>query len=334
MFRALELARLGLGNVSPNPMVGCVIVYDNKIIGEGFHHQFGQPHAEVNAINSVSDVHLLSKSTLYVTLEPCSHFGKTPPCADLIIKHKIQTVIICNLDPNPLVAGKGIAKLQAAGINVISGVLEADGNELNKRFFTFHTKHRPYIILKWAQTQDKFVAKQNFDSKWISNQYARQQVHQMRANEDAILVGFNTALYDNPSLTVRDAAGKNPVRVLLDRNLEIPETHHIFNSDAKTLVLNQIKTAENQNIQYLNCTQSAENIVAVLYQQNIQSVIIEGGSATLQKFITANLWDEAHIFESKTVFGQGIKAPIITQKMFLETNLMGDKWMKYKNDEL
>lgn len=334
MFRALELARLGLGNVSPNPMVGCVIVCDNRIIGEGFHQQFGQAHAEVNAINSVSDKSLLSKSTLYVTLEPCCHFGKTPPCADLIIKHKIQNVIVCNPDPNALVAGKGISKLEAAGIRVISNVLAAEGNELNKRFFAFHTKHRPYILLKWAQTQDKFVAKQNFDSKWISNPYARQQVHQMRANEDAILVGFNTAFYDNPSLTVRDAAGKNPIRVLLDPNLEIPETHFIYNTEAKTLVLNQIKSAENQHIHFINCGQSAENIIEVLYQQNIQSVIIEGGSATLQKFINANLWDEAHVFESETIFGQGIKAPITTQKMLLETNLMGDKWMKYKNDLL
>lgn len=331
MLRALQLAKMGLGNVSPNPMVGCVVVCDDKIIGEGFHQKLGQAHAEVNAINSVSDAALLSKSTLYVTLEPCSHFGKTPPCADLIIKHKIPKVVICNFDSNPKVAGKGILKLQQAGIEVITNVYEEIGNELNKRFFTFHTKHRPYIFLKWAQTQDGFVARQNFDSKWISNVYARQLVHQLRANEDAILVGFNTAFYDTPHLTVRDVAGKNPIRLLLDRNLEIPTQNFLFDNKAKTLVLNYLKSEENGHIEFIKSDLSPIDILEIAYKKNIQSIIIEGGSATLQKFIDANLWDEAWVFKSEVLFENGIKAPNFTQKAESETEVLGDKQLIYKN---
>ena len=201
MQRALELARLGLGNVSPNPMVGCVIVKDGKIIGEGHHEQYGGPHAEVNAVQAVKDQSLLPQSTAYVTLEPCSHFGKTPPCADLLVRHQVKRVVICNEDPNPLVAGQGIERLRNAGIEVEIGLLREEGRVLNRRFFTAFEKKRPYVILKWAQTTDGFVARENYDSKWISNTYSRQLVHKWRAEEDAILVGTNTARYDNPSLT-------------------------------------------------------------------------------------------------------------------------------------
>lgn len=331
MHRALSLAKLGLGTVSPNPMVGCVIVCDNKIIGEGFHQKHGESHAEVNSINSVADKSLLNKSTLYVTLEPCCHYGKTPPCAELIIKHKIPKVVVCNLDPNPLVAGKGIKKLQDSGIEVITNFLSDLGNELNKRFFTFFTKKRPYVILKWAQTQNGFVAKENYDSKWISNTYSRQLVHQMRAEEDAILVGYNTAFYDNPSLTVRGMPGKNPIRILIDKDLKISASSNIYNLDAKTLVFNVLKSENNQNISFIKSDGSLEFMLNSLAEKNIQSIIIEGGSATLQKFIAANLWDEAIIFESKIFFETGVKAPAIQGKICQKKHIFEDKMIIYKN---
>lgn len=331
MLRALQLAKLGLGTVSPNPMVGCVIVHENKIIGEGFHQKYGGPHAEVFAINSVKNTELLSKSTLYVTLEPCSHFGKTPPCADLIVGHKIPNVVVCNVDPNPLVAGKGILKLLQAGVNVKSNICTELGHELNKRFFSFYSKKRPYVFLKWAQTKDNFLAKQNFDSKWISNQYARQVVHQVRANEDAILVGFNTAFYDNPTLTVREIAGKNPLRILIDKNLQIPNNFAIFNTDSKTIVVNKILTQSSENIEYIQSDCSVSTILDILYSKQIQSLVVEGGSATLQNFIAANLWDEAWVFESKTCFEKGIKSPKITYVSDSEKNILGNKLTIYKN---
>ena len=213
MHRALELARNGAGKVSPNPMVGCVIVHNGTIIGEGWHQQFGGPHAEPNAIAAVNNQELLKDATLYVTLEPCAHFGKTPPCAHLIIEKQIPRVVVCNLDPNPLVAGKGIKLLKDAGIEVKTGILAQEGAFLNRRFFTYINHKRPFIILKWAETADGFVARENYDSKWISNALSRKLVHKWRTEEDAILVGKNTALYDNPQLTSRDWEGKNPISV-------------------------------------------------------------------------------------------------------------------------
>jgi diaminohydroxyphosphoribosylaminopyrimidine deaminase / 5-amino-6-(5-phosphoribosylamino)uracil reductase len=228
MQRAIQLAKLGLGNVAPNPMVGAVIVYNDIIIGEGYHQKYGEAHAEVNAINSVKNKELLNESTIYVSLEPCSHYGKTPPCANLIVENGIKKVVIGCSDPNPLVAGNGIKILIEAQIEVIDNVLEKECIELNKRFFTYINKNRPFIILKWAQTANGFIARENFDSKWISCEESRMWVHKWRAEEAAILVGKNTAKYDNPSLTVRDWNGKNPLRVVLDYHLELPLTHHLF----------------------------------------------------------------------------------------------------------
>ena len=241
MQRALQLARLSAVTVSPNPMVGCVIVHNGKIIGEGYHQKYGDAHAEVNAVNAVSDKSLLSESTVYVTLEPCSHFGKTPPCADLLIKHKFKKVIVCNYDPNPLVAGQGIEKLRQAGIEVEVGLLEEEGRELNKRFFTYIEKKRPYIILKWAESADGFIAKGIYETVQISNLLSRRFVHKMRSEEDAIMVGTNTAKYDNPTLNTRFWTGKNAVRVLIDRELSLSKNLHIFDNSQKTICYNSLK---------------------------------------------------------------------------------------------
>jgi diaminohydroxyphosphoribosylaminopyrimidine deaminase / 5-amino-6-(5-phosphoribosylamino)uracil reductase len=241
MQRALDLAALGRGTVSPNPMVGCVIVHQNKIIGEGYHQQYGGAHAEPNAINSVRDKDLLSQSTLYVTLEPCAHWGKTPPCANLLIEMKVRKVVIATKDANPEVGGKGIYLLKEAGIEVITGVLEDQARELNKRFFTSMEKQRPYVILKWAQTRDGFIARENFDSKWISNSYSRQLVHKWRSEEDAIMVGTQTARYDNPMLNVRDWTGRNPLRIVLDRHMSLKSELHLFDGSQPTLRYNQVR---------------------------------------------------------------------------------------------
>lgn len=332
MLRALQLAQNGVGKVNPNPLVGCVIVHQNLIIGEGYHQKYGEAHAEVNAINSVVNKELLQNSTLYVTLEPCSHIGKTPPCADLIIKYKIPKVVICNHDPNPLVAGNGIRKLQNAGIEVISGICEEIGNEINKRFFTYFNKKRPYIILKWAQTKDGFIAKDNFDSKWISNSYSRQMVHQWRAEEMAILVGFNTALHDNPSLTCRTFVGNNPIRVILDKNFNLPKSHHIFIDNVPTLIINEIKSDKINHISFIKSNQNIESILEILYYNKINSIIIEGGSQTHQKFIDNNIWDEARVFESDVLFEKGINAPKILKFPFSEIKIQNDVLRIYKNN--
>ncbi len=237
MQRAIELAQLGIGAVSPNPRVGCLVVHDNKIIGEGWHQKFGEAHAEVNAINSVKDLSLLKESTIYVNLEPCSHEGKTPPCSDLLIKHQVKKVVIANTDTNPLVAGRGVEKLKKAGIAIMTGVLEKEGRELNRRFFTFMEKKRPYIILKWAQTSDGFIAQKNFESKWITNELSRQLVHRWRSEEDAVLVGTRTASHDNPSLTVRDWSGRNPTRIVIDRFLRLNDKLQLFDKKEKNDLL-------------------------------------------------------------------------------------------------
>jgi diaminohydroxyphosphoribosylaminopyrimidine deaminase/5-amino-6-(5-phosphoribosylamino)uracil reductase len=326
MIRALELATLARGYVSPNPLVGSVIVHNEKIIGEGWHQKFGEAHAEVNALNSVKEKNLLSESTLYVTLEPCSHFGKTPPCADRLVKEKVKRVVVCNLDSNPLVAGKGIEKLRAAGIDVITGVLEQEGRILNKRFFTFIEKQRPYIILKWAQTADGFIARENLDSKWISDDYSRQLVHRWRAEEDAILVGANTAFHDNPMLNVRDWSGRNPVRIVIDRNLRLPSTLNIFDKRQRTICYNILKDENQDNLLYVSigAENMVKNIIEDLYNKKIQSIIIEGGSQTLQAFIDAKLWDEARVFVSPNNFGAGIAAPILNGSVNSEQKLRSD----------
>ena len=334
MSRALDLAQRGLMTVSPNPMVGCVIVHDGNIIGEGYHERYGEGHAEVNAIKSVKETHLLPESTVYVTLEPCSHFGKTPPCADLLIEKRVRRVVVCNVDPNPQVAGRGLQKLRDAGIEVETGLLEELGSELNKRFFTFHQKHRPYVILKWAQTTDGFVARENFDSKWISGSQSRQLVHKWRAEEDAIMVGTNTARYDNPSLTVRDWEGKNPIRIILDRRLELAADLNIFDGNVPTYVFTERKEKPFSTVQYIHVDQlNPANILQALYDLKIQSVFIEGGSKVLSSFIDAKLWDEARIFTSEQLFQKGISAPTIFGKQSSEEMIDQDRLTIIKPNE-
>ncbi|MFY0627788.1 MAG: bifunctional diaminohydroxyphosphoribosylaminopyrimidine deaminase/5-amino-6-(5-phosphoribosylamino)uracil reductase RibD [Reichenbachiella sp.] len=313
MKRALELAQNGIGNVSPNPLVGCVIVHKDKIIGEGWHEKYGEGHAEVNAVNSVEDKSLLKESTVFVTLEPCAHHGKTPPCADLLINHQVKKVVICNRDPFEQVDGKGIEKLITAGVEVEVGVFEKEGLELNKRFFTFHEKKRPYIILKWAQTADGFVARENFDSKWISGEQSRKLVHKWRAEEDAIMVGTSTARYDNPSLTVRDWKGKNPLRVFIDKNLKLDKSLNLFDQSTPAVCYNLHKSEKLKNLEYVQLSKEnlLEEILDDLYKRKVQSLFIEGGAKLLQSFIDQGLWDEARVFTTDVKFEKGIEAPKI-----------------------
>ena len=314
MNRAFELALKGAGRVSPNPMVGCVIVHQGRIIGEGWHQQYGGSHAEVNAINSVDDKSLLSNSTAYVTLEPCAHFGKTPPCADLLVKHRLKRVVISNKDPFELVDGSGIQKLEREGIEVSLAVGQESGTAINKRFFTYHQKKRPYIILKWAQTADGFVARENFDSKWISNAYSRKLVHKWRSEEDAILVGTSTARYDNPSLTTRDWIGKNPLRLVIDKNLKLDASLHLFDGSTPTICYNLHRTDKTNNIEWIKVGREdlIGDLLKDLYQRKVQSLFVEGGSKLLQSFIEQNIWDEARVFSANTSFGSGIPAPNIS----------------------
>ena len=318
MRRCLELAKNGLGTTYPNPMVGSVIVCDGKIIGEGWHKKSGEPHAEVNAVNSVKDKSLLKRATIYVSLEPCSHFGKTPPCCDLIIENKIPNVVVGTVDSNIKVAGNGIKKLIEAGAKVTVGILEEECKELNKRFFTFHEKKRPYVILKWAESKDGFIAplsKSEQKPVWITNKFSRQLVHKWRSEEQAILVGTNTVIEDNPKLDVRDWTGKNPIRIVLDQNNQIPKESHILDNQVKTIIFSDIPKAtkeENTTFESIDFKQNlAEQILNVLYKYQIQSVIIEGGSRTLQTFIDENLWDEARVFIGNNNLETEIKARIL-----------------------
>lgn len=334
--RCIQLAKNGLGTTYPNPLVGSVIVYENQIIGEGWHRKSGEPHAEVNAINSVKDKTLLSKATIYVSLEPCSHFGKTPPCSDLIIHYNIPNVVIGTVDPNEKVAGKGIQKLLIAGIHVTIGILENECNALNKRFFTFHQKKRPFIILKWAESADGFIApafKNEQKPVWITNQYSRQLVHKWRSEEQAILVGTQTVLDDNPSLNVRDWHGTHPVKIILDRQNRLPEDASVFNSTEKTIVFSESERAfsnGNCHSEILDFSGNlAQEICDSLFQHNIQSVIIEGGVRTLQTFIDANLWDEALVFKGENSFTEGIKAPEFSGNLIREYTILKDRLLLY-----
>lgn len=321
MRRCLDLAALGRGMVSPNPMVGAVIVHSGKVIGEGYHQKYGGPHAEVNAVNDVitrfeNAEELLKQSTIYVSLEPCAHYGKTPPCADLIIKHRIPKVVVGCRDPFDQVDGKGIEKLQAAGIEVKLGMLEQECRDLNRRFFTRVQQHRPYIILKWAQTSDGFFAPDDNRQFWITGLESRKLVHQWRVEEDAVLVGKNTAAIDNPQLNVRYAGGRNPKRVVIDRRLELDHSLHLFDNSVETLIFNQVETKTVGKSKYIALEDFdryvPQYIMYQLYLQDIQSVIVEGGAHTLQTFIEAGMWDEARIFTGKTVLEEGISAPRIT----------------------
>lgn len=336
MLRCLELARMGVGSVSPNPLVGCVIVKDGKIIGEGWHRKYGSSHAEVNAVNSVVDKDQLAGGTVYVNLEPCSHFGKTPPCSDLLISQKVGKVVIANTDTNTLVAGKGIAKLNAAGIKVTQAVLEQQGRALNKRFFTFHEKQRPYIILKWAQTLDGFIARSNYESKWISNELSRQIVHKWRSEEDAVLVGTKTAAHDNPVLTVRNWSGRNPVRIVIDRFLRLPDKLSLFDGSVKTICYNVLKHEEHTNLLLIRLpeTNFMEALLEHLVSVGIQSVMVEGGSTTLSLFIQAGLWDEARVFTSTRQFYSGIAAPTFTGALITEEKIENDTLRIYSPEVL
>lgn len=317
-------------------MVGSVIVCNNKIIGEGYTSTYGGNHAEVNAMNSVNDKTLLKQATIYVTLEPCAHYGKTPPCSDLIIKHQIPNVVIGCVDDFEKVAGLGIKRLKAAGCNVVVGILEKKCRAHHKRFFTFHNKKRPYIILKWAETSDGFIAPISKDEQkpvWITNTYSRQLVHKWRAEEQAILVGTQTALADNPSLTTRDFTGKNPIRIVLDKTERLPDNLTIFNDAAQTIRITEKNINKNsETIDWESKTDIAKQISIILYNNNINSVIIEGGAQTLQTFIDENLWDEARVFTGQTTFKTGVKAPHISGQLVHEEYILTDLLKIYKND--
>lgn len=330
----LELAEKGLGKVSPNPMVGCVIVKDGKIIGEGYHQQYGGPHAEVNAVNSVAKKNDIEGSTIYVSLEPCSHFGKTPPCAELLLEVKPKRVVVANVDPNPLVAGKGLEKLKQAGIDVEVGVMSDEGKRLNKRFFTFMEKKRPYIVLKWAQTLDGFIARENYDSKWISGEASRKLVHQWRSEEEGIMVGTKTVLHDNPTLNVRHVEGRDPIRIVVDKNLKISPTANVFNQQQPTLCYNAIEDRTDEYNQFIKIDFSKDIIPQILFdlfQRKVQSLFVEGGAQLLQSFLDLGLWDEARVFTSQTLFEKGIQAPEIDQLPSETITVGDDQLMCYNN---
>lgn len=310
MARCLELAKQGFGNVAPNPMVGCVIVYDGAIIGEGYHQQYGDAHAEVNAVNSVKNKALLNKSTLYVNLEPCAHFGKTPPCSNLIVAHNIPKVVIGCTDTFSKVKGKGVEYMQSNGVEVINNVLEKESRNLNKRFFTFHEKKRPYIILKWAESLDGFIAPENQkEAFWMTSSKSKKRVHQWRSEEMGILLGTNTVVKDNPSLTVREVNGKNPIRFVLDRTLRLPKESAVFDEKVETFILTEKPTNKNHLATDFNFL--AQSVCYSLHQKGIQSIIVEGGTKTLQTFISADLWDEARVFVAPKKLLNGVKSPVI-----------------------
>ena len=321
MQRALQLAENGKLHTAPNPKVGCVVVHDGKIIGEGFHAEYGKGHAEVQAIAAVKDKNLLKNSTLYVNLEPCSHHGKTPPCVDLLIEHAVPQVFVAMLDPNPKVAGQGIAKLKQAGCKVEVGLLEEEARALNKRFLCFHEKKRPYIVLKWAQSLDGFMDcnernTSNRANYWITNDLLKYRVHAWRAEETAIFVGANTLIYDNPQLNVRYSAGKNPVRItLIDRELNF-ENYHFGDNAQKSIVFNFEQEKQNGNTIFCRLSDREnpeKEMLNRLYSMQIQSLLVEGGQRTLQGFINRNLWDEARVLVGNKYFGKGLKAPILPQ---------------------
>ena len=342
MKRCLDLARKGFGQVAPNPLVGCVIVYKGRVIGEGYHKQYGSAHAEVNAINSVKtkDFASLRKATLYVNLEPCSHFGKTPPCADLIIKTGIKYVVVGTVDPNPVVKGRGLQRLVSAGCDVKVGVLEDECRQLNKRFFTFYEEKRPYIVLKWAQTADKYIGVQGSRLK-VSGSRANTMVHQWRGEEQGIMVGTTTALTDNPKLTVRKAKGKDPIRIVIDRQLMIPSSYHLLDGSVPTIVFTAKKKGAKTNVEYVLIDfkkDVVKQMLNELHARKIQSVLVEGGSKLLGAFIERSLWDEARVFTSPKTFAQiagkradGVEAPRIAGKVVGQNKAGQDTLLSLSN---
>ena len=340
--RCLELAKKGLGSTAPNPMVGAVAVHNDKIIGEGYHRKYGGPHAEVHAINSVRDKSLLKYSTLYVSLEPCSHLGKTPPCTDLIIKSGIPKVVIGTIDPNSLVKGKGIEKLRSSGIEVKKNILIKECIELNKRFFTFYSLKRPYIILKWAQTSDGFIdivrePGSPVQPNWISNEFSRILVHKWRSEEQAIMVGTNTVRMDNPTLNTREWEGKNPLRIFLDRKLSLSHGLNLYNGEIPTIIINEIKNDKQGELEYVKFlfdNNLLNSILYFLYTREIQSIIIEGGKILLESFIEKGLWDEARVFTGDKKFRKGIKAPVIDSNVKTISAIENDRLLFFKNPDI
>ena len=330
MKRCIELASNSIGYTYPNPLVGAVVVYKNKIIGEGYHAKYGESHAEVKAINNVKDKRLLKDSILYVNLEPCNHYGKTPPCTEAIINNNIKKVVIGSQDPNNLVNGSGIAKLKSNGCNVSVGIMDKECTELNKRFFTYHNHKRPYIILKWAESKDRFISPIKSDEtlgkvNWISGEDAKKLSHKWRSEEHSILVGVQTIIDDNPILTTRFVKGRSPLRFVLDPNLRIPLDSRILSDTVKTIILSK---KENKLIP--NYTKEIEFgninvIIESLYNMNIQSILVEGGTKTINHFLNNNLWDSIRVFQSNIELGRGIKGPDINLKKFNLKNIGNDK---------
>ncbi len=339
MQRCFELALEGAGSVAPNPMVGAVLVYNNRIIGEGFHEKYGEAHAEVNCIKSVSvsDHHLIQESTLYVSLEPCAHYGKTPPCSQLIIDHHIPKVVIACSDPFLEVNGKGIEKLKEAGIEVVLKVLEEEAKELNKRFFVFHQFKRPYIILKWAETANHFIASDTKERLLISNELSNRLVHRWRSEETAIMVGTNTALNDNPTLTNRLWTGKNPIRIVIDQHLKVPTTYHLLQNEAVTIVFNDLKNETDEQLIYAQLDFNKniiEQIMSYCYTYPIQSILVEGGAKLLQSFIDSGIWDEARIIQNESLnIEAGLVAPILKEHVLEDRfQLSTDTIFVYRNE--
>ena len=332
--KCIRLARKGALDVSPNPMVGCVIVNDGEIIGEGYHKEYGKNHAEVNAINSVKDKSVLKNSILYVNLEPCCHHGKTPPCTDLIIKYNIPKVVIGCIDTFSKVSGQGIKKLKDNSVEVIYGVLEKDCIELNKRFFCYHIKKRPYIILKWAKSKDNFIAPINQEKPfWMTCEKSKKLVHSWRAEEDAILVGRKTVVADNPSLTVRMCEGKNPIRIVIDKELSLNEKSNVFDDQAETIVINNIKSTKVDKTTYLKAdfNNLNQDILNQLYNRDILSLIIEGGAITINSFIEKNLYDEIRVFTTDKILKKGVNSPELPDINLIETSIINnDKLEVYK----
>lgn len=317
MHRCLLLAQNGLGNVAPNPLVGAVLVHNQTIIGEGWHRQYGAAHAEVNCIQSVKPElrHLIAESTLYVNLEPCNHTGKTPPCTLLVLEQQIKKVVVGSTDPNPLVAGSGIARLRQAGVEVIENILPQECAVLNRRFFTFHQKKRPFVIVKMAQSANGFMAPKGKQQQWLTNDISKQLSHRWRSEEAAILIGKNTALIDNPQLTTRLWKGRNPLRILVDKKNEVPDSSNIFSTDANTLVFNQTHSLQKEHIelQQIEFTQNVpEQILHQLFLRNIQSVIVEGGPATAHAFLQANVADEVRLITAPCLLANGIATPVFS----------------------
>lgn len=338
MQRCLQLANIAGGFAAPNPMVGALLVCDNKIIGEGYHRRYGQPHAEPNSIHSVKDKSLLSHSTLYVNLEPCSHFGKTPPCANLIVDSGIPRVVIGTFDPNPKVAGRGVKILEQAGIEVIVGVLENECRELNRRFFIYQEQRRPFVLLKWAQTSDGYLDRIRTDNEQlplsISNKITSQLTHKMRSENQSILVSTNTVLLDNPSLTVRNWSGKNPVRIALDRQGRIPAGYNLLNGKNQTFIFTEHPHENAHNLEYIPHVfdeNALRKMFDIIYKKGIHSVLVEGGSKLLQSIISAGMWDEAHIEVSEQNLCKGVVAPVLPVLPVVSDEVQGHAWLHFKN---